>query len=166
MNIHIRIPQSVFMEAWDNLTSRHPFAFERVGFLSSSLSALDENNYLVLLKKFHPVPDPHYLEDESVGASISGEAIRAAMECGLRNKVGQIHAHIHDHFGQPTPSVIDAEGLPPLTKALATIVPSQASGFLIFSRDRACAEVQIPGQKGSIEATAITIVGFPIRRLK
>ncbi len=166
MKIEIRIPDAVRAEAMKDLARPHPFAFERVGFLATKTVLLGPEHHLVLVTGYHPVPDEHYIDDDSVGACIGGEAIRAAMQRVIDDDKGQLHVHLHDHAGPTEPSFTDRKGLPPVVRSLATVGPNQASGYLIFSADSAWAELRIPGVTAPLPATKITSVGFPLLFLK
>lgn len=166
MKVEIRIPGAIRAEAMKDLARPHPFAFERVGFLATRTTLLGPDHHLVLVTGYHPVPDEHYVDDDSVGACIGGEAIRAAMQQVIDEGTGQVHVHLHDHTGPTGPSFTDRKGLPPVVRSLATVGPNQASGYLIFSADSAWAELQVPGSPTPVLATKITSVGFPLLFLK
>ncbi|GAB1488620.1 hypothetical protein MASR2M8_10660 [Opitutaceae bacterium] len=166
MKIEIRIPGAVRAEAMQDLARPHPFAFERVGFLATKTILLSPEHHLVLVTGYHPVPDEHYIEDDSVGACIGGKAIRAAMQRVIDDGRGQLHVHLHNHAGPTGPSFTDRKGLPPVVRSLATVGPNQASGYLIFSVDCAWAELRVPGVVAPMPATKITSVGFPLLFLK
>jgi hypothetical protein len=166
MKVEIRIPGAIRAEARKDLARPHPFALERVGFLSTKTVLLSPHHHLVLVTGYHPVPDEHYIDDDSVGACISGVAIRAAMQRTIDDGTGQLHVHLHDHAGPTGPSFTDRKGLPPVVRSLATVGPNQASGYLIFSADTAWAELRVPGVATPVLATKITSVGFPLLFLK
>lgn len=166
MKIEIRIPSTIRAAAMKDLTRPHPFAFERVGFLAATTTLLGPDHHLVLVTGYHSVPDEHYIDDDSVGACIGGEAIRAAMQRVIDEAKGQLHVHLHDHAGPTGPSFTDRKGLPPVVRSLATVGPNQASGYLIFSLDAAWAELRVPGVAAPVLATKITSVGFPLLFLK
>lgn len=166
MKIEIRIPGAIRAEVLADLARPHPFAFERVGFLSAASALLGIDHYLVLVTGYNPVPDDHYIDDDTVGACISGTPIRAAMQRVLDEGKGQIHVHLHDHEGPTGPSSTDRRGLPPIVRSLAAVGPRQASGYLIFSADSAWAELRVPDVGVPVLATKITSVGFPLLFLK
>jgi hypothetical protein len=166
MKVEIRIPGAIWTAAVADLARPHPFAFERVGFLSSASALLGPDHHLVLITKYHTVPDQHYLDDRSVGACIGSDAIRSSMQRVLDERTGQLHVHLHDHRGPTGPSRTDRKGLPPIVRSLATIGPGQASGYLILSADHAWAEMRVPGVNTPVLVTKITSVGFPLLFLK
>jgi hypothetical protein len=166
MKVEIRIPSTIRAEAMKDLARPHRFAFERVGFLATRTTLLGPDHHLVLVTGYHPVPDEHYIDDDSVGACIGGDAIRAAMQRVIDEGNGQLHVHLHDHTGPTGPSSTDRKGLPPVVRSLATVGPSQASGYFILSSDSAWAELRVPGVAEPVPATKITSVGFPLLFLK
>lgn len=166
MKVELRIPGAIRAEAMKDLARPHPFAFERVGFLATTTTLLGPDYRIVLITGYHSVPDEHYIDDDSVGACIGSEAIRAAMQRVIDEGKGQLHVHLHDHAGPTGPSFTDREGLPPVVRSLATVGPNQASGYLIFSIDSAWAELRVPGVAKPVLATKITSVGFPFLFLK
>ena len=166
MNVEIRIPGALYCEAFEDLRRPHPHAYERVGFFSSAVKLLNPQHCLVLLNRYHSVADEHYLEDPTIGALIGVESITAAMQRTLSERSGQFHVHIHEHCGEPRPSVDDIKGLPPVVRSLSATAPKQASGYLILSRDRAWSEAIVPGQAEPIIATKISVVGFPMKFLR
>lgn len=166
MKVEIRIPGTLYEEMFADLLRPHPHAFERVGFLSSSIKKLSPTHHLVILGRYHSVPDDDYLEDPTVGASIGSRAITAAMQRSLSESSGQFHVHIHQHEGEPYPSNDDKAGLPPIVSSLSATSPAQASGYLIFSADSAWSELILPTSGAPCLATKISVVGFPIRFLK
>jgi len=166
MNVTIRISQKLYADALLDLRRPHPFAYERIGFFSSSTVQLDTENYLVFLTDFHSIPDEHYVENPEVGACIGTEAIRAAMQRSLKFNKGQLHTHIHGHAGRPRPSKDDLEGVPPITRSLSLTSPGQTSGYLILSQDSAWAELHLAKTGLTAEADKITVPGFPLQFLR
>jgi hypothetical protein len=165
MNVEIRMPSRLRSVAMTDLSRPHPFAFERVGFFSAVTSRLGPDHVTVLFTDYHVVPDDHYRDDGDVGASIGSDAICQALDRALSLGRGQFHVHVHNHRGIPRPSSTDREGLPPLVRSLSVADPSEASGYLIFSRDSVWAEVVLEDLGKPTEATKFTSVGFPTRRL-
>jgi hypothetical protein len=165
MKVEIRMPTALHAEAMADLMRPHPFALERVGFLSANCSWLASNHVVVLLSEYHPVPDEHYRDDDDAGASIGSDAICDALARILHSGRGQFHVHVHEHRGVPFPSRVDRIGLPPMVKSFAITAPSQASGYLILSKDSAWAEVFALNFTQPLPATKITCVGFPFQRL-
>ncbi|MDE5442527.1 hypothetical protein GWG65_13925 [Bradyrhizobium sp. CSA207] len=77
-----------------DLSRRHPFAHERVGFITAR-AAQGHDHLVVLAEDYHPVADNDYVPDPSVGAMIGQEALRKALELALLKPVGVFHVHLH-----------------------------------------------------------------------
>lgn len=77
-----------------DLMREHPFAHERIGFITVRAAAAVD--HLVLLAEdYYPVADEDYVDDPRVGARIGQEALRKALNLALLNPVGVFHVHMH-----------------------------------------------------------------------
>lgn len=106
MKIIFRATETFMASVRKDLARPHSFADERVGFIS--VRATFSGQALVLLAQdYYPVADEDYLQDSSVGALISQEALRKALEIALLNPVGIFHVHMHFFPGRLWFSQID-----------------------------------------------------------
>lgn len=142
-----------------DLRRLHPFAFERIGFLSLASGNLENGHALLLGLEYHPVPDDQYVADAMVGARIGTEAIRGAIGRVLRTGRGLLHVHLHDHVGQPGFSWQDQAEQPRLISSFVNADPTVAHGMLVLSRTSAAAWIWLPGDSGPTVPEQITIVG-------
>lgn len=95
MTVLFRATTDFMARVRSDLARKHPFAHERVGFIT--VRAAQGLEHLVLLADgYYPVADEDYLRDPSVGAMIGQEALRKALEVALLNPVGVFHVHMHD----------------------------------------------------------------------
>lgn len=95
MTVLFRATDDLMSRIRSDLSRRHPFAYERVGFLT--VRAAQGHDHLVLLAdEYYPVADEDYIPDPRVGAMISQEALRKALELALLKPVGVFHIHMHD----------------------------------------------------------------------
>lgn len=140
--IKFRIPRSIRCMMLEDLRRPHPWSFERVGFLFTKSKLLNSQTLLIIAIEYVPVGDTDYIEDESVGARISSNAIRQAMQGSLNKKSGCFHVHLHDHRGIPKPSFTDIEGLPGVVRSLSNVASRQANGILILSKNAFFSKVQ------------------------
>jgi|SRR6185312_1940276 len=99
MNIIYRATEELMQRVRHDLVRKHPFAEERVGFISVK-AAKTEKGILLLADNYFPVADSDYLYDNSVGAMMGPEAIRKALNIALLNPVGIIHVHMHFYPGR------------------------------------------------------------------
>jgi len=69
-----------------DLRRPHPFAHERVGFISAKAGALPAGGLTVMGVDYHPVDDDHYLNDPSIGAMMGSAAISRTLEIAYGTK--------------------------------------------------------------------------------
>src|ERR1700739_3927488 len=128
----LKVPYKLLFEALDDLERPHPFASERVGFFSFRLSG-DPEEPLLICYDYHPVPDDHYLQDDTCGACIGSEPIRAAMQRALTFGSGQLHVHMHRRVGASDPSATDLASGPGLCRSFANANPQIPHGWAVIS---------------------------------
>lgn len=95
MTVLFRTTADFMVRVRSDLLRRHPFAHERVGFITVR-AAQGRERLVLLANEYYPVADEDYLRDPSVGAMIGQEALRKALEIALLNPVGVFHVHMHD----------------------------------------------------------------------
>lgn len=145
-----------------DLRRPHPFAAERVGFVSCRVGELKRSGLIVLAHDYHPVDDSDYLDDPTVGAMMGPGAIRKALQFAYNNEAGMFHVHIHDHRGQPRPSSIDLREAAKFVPDFWHVRPHMPHGILILSRDSATGLCWYPGKSKPMGITRFRIVGRPI----
>lgn len=165
MNLTIRIAGTVYEEALADLQRPHPFAYERIGFFSAATALAGAAETIVLLARYHVIPDGHYLRDSTCGARIGTEAIRVARQRILDEDLGGFHVHLHSHSGVPGPSVTDLRETPRLIHSFASVGPKLVHGAIILTDDRAWSSVLLPGAADFVLPSKITTAGFPLRLL-
>jgi len=106
MKLLLRATNRFLDEVRRDLRRPHPFAAERVGFVTTR-AARGHDHMVLIAQAYHPVADADYLDDPRVGAMMGSEAIRKALEIALRLPVGMFHIHLHDHEGDPGFSAVD-----------------------------------------------------------
>jgi hypothetical protein len=106
MSVLFRATDDFMASVRADLTRPHPFAHERVGFISVR-AAQGLEDIVLLAQDYHPVGDTEYLNDPTVGAMMGQEALRQALEIALLNPVGLFHVHMHTLPGRLWFSQID-----------------------------------------------------------
>jgi hypothetical protein len=165
MKVQVRIPLALYEAARADLARPHPFAAERVGFFSTALGLSEGKHAFVLLTRYIPIPDEQYVNDPGAGARIGAAAIRTAIQRVLDEDSGQLHVHVHEHYGPPRPSLMDSRETPRLIESLAAAGPGSAHGAIILSQDGAWARIWLPGLARPLAASRISVVGAPLRFL-
>lgn len=161
--VRMRIPGKLMMQMLTDLQRPHPFAAERVGFLSVGIGTGEDGEVLVIGGEYRAAGDHDYLRDDNVGARIGAEAIREALQWALASGRGIFHVHMHPHYGVPNFSFTDATELPHLAEAIRRGAPAAPHGMLVLSRDAANAWVWTSDQPAPCVPAQIAVVGRPMR---
>lgn len=132
MKVRFKITTTLLTSIRNDLQRRHPFAHERVGFISAGLSACG-SDLLVLARGYRPVRDDEYLRDPSVGAMMGADAIRRAMQWAMQDGVALFHVHTHGGRGVPGFSPIDLRENAKFVPDLFKVAPQCAHGAIVLS---------------------------------
>jgi hypothetical protein len=165
MNVEVRLTGSLHQEILGDLARPHPFAAERVGFVGARMGSVADGGFLVLLSRYHPIPDDQYVEDQTVGARIGRDALSWAMQAvyhGRPAREGVFHVHVHDHPGQPRMSRVDRCEIPRLVPGFQSVGRDAAHGIVLLSRDHGAAWVWLPGSKEVVAAGRVSVIGKPL----
>jgi hypothetical protein len=163
MNWTLRITQELISTIRSDLRRPHPFAAERVGFAVGVTENAGAAHRLILLNAYTPVSEDHYLDDPSVGARISGAAIRNSMQLAMTENRCVFHVHMHDHRGRPSFSRVDLRDTPRIVQSLCAAQPLQAHGALLLSSDTVTAAVWLPGSDTASFPGKVIVVGEPMQ---
>lgn len=165
MTAEIRISRRFVENIQRDLRRRHPFAHERVGFLSCRTAALENDDVLLMPVAYHPLRDDEYMMSEEAGAMMNEHAIGTAMQLAYKDRVSIIHVHEHGHPGKPGFSQIDVSEGRLFMPDFFNASPNQPHGLMVLSHDYANALVWRAGQDGDTFAS-VTIVGAPMRFIR
>lgn len=163
--VQIRMTGALYDRIHQDLARPHPFAAERVGFAFGRMGTLADEGRLVLLTRYHSLPDDQYIEDETVGARIGSDALTWAMQAvyhGRPNREGIFHVHVHPRAGRTGMSRTDAREIPKLMPGFQSVGQMAAHGIIILSRDHGAGWVWLPGRKEGVAAHAISVIGKPL----
>ena len=160
MNALLKIPRSLLSIALADLERPHPYAAERVGFLSFRQST-HRNKPILLCYDYHSISDSHYMHDGSCGARIGGEAIRHAMGRAFRDQSGQLWIHAHARRGCPAASRIDLQEGPKVAQSVLNAQPKAFQGWSVISENGICG--QVLAMDGTVyEMADLSVVGWPM----
>ncbi len=161
MTVQVKITEQLRDRVFADLLRPHPFAAERVGFISCR-PAVAGSGVLLLASGFHAVADDDYLPDLRVGAMMGSAAIRKALQLAYGEQISMLHVHLHDHLGQPGFSRTDLRETEKFVPDFFHVRPELPHGALILSRDSAVARCWMEKARRPIWADKITIVGSPL----
>lgn len=160
--VRIRLSKVLVEEMKADLRRPHPFAAERVGFLSVATGRGEGGEFLVLGLEYRPVAEDHYFEDSHVGVKIGVGAIREVVDRVRLGGRGVFHVHLHEHRGAPAFSYTDRREQPRLVESLRRLGGHVPHGMLVLSDDSASAWIWLPGASTRVRPKMITIVGYPM----
>ncbi len=160
--ILIRIPSSLLSQIKKDLNKPHAFAFERIGFISSTHKLLKNGNIIICMFAYRHIPDDQYIDDQEVGARINSNAIRESLQGILDTKNGCFHAHCHQSSIKPEFSTIDLEDNPEIIKSFSYADGSQVHGMILFGKEKINALVKLPGESTLRKVDKIVVVGSPL----
>lgn len=161
-HIILKIPKSTYELIKKDLDRSHPFAFERVGFLSTKMTRADEDFVVVTATGYTPIEDDDYIDDEEVGAKINEHSIHQAMRKILSSQHGCLHVHLHKHKGPTHPSFTDLSSLPQVAKAFHNANPETACGYLILSEDSFFCNMSVTSEFKLSPVSQVSVVGSPM----
>jgi hypothetical protein len=165
MKTHIKMTGELHATILRDLTRQHPFAAERVGFVFGRLGSLADGGRLVLLTRYHSIPDGQYVEDDTVGARIGSEALTWAMQAvyhGRPAREGIFHIHLHGHQGEAGMSATDRREIPKLIPGFQSVGRDAGHGIIILSLDHGSGWVWVQGSDEPAYAECISVIGAPI----
>lgn len=166
MKIIVKLTGQLYDKILQDMERPHPFAAERIGFVSGRLGTLVDGKRLVVLTRYYPIEDSAYVADPKVGARIGCEAITRALHVayhGRPSREGVFHLHLHAHNGHPGMSGTDRREIPPMVSSFRSVGPDAPHGIIILSLNGGAAWVWMPADEQPIEAVSWSVVGSPIR---
>ncbi len=161
MTIHFKMTKRLRDVTIHDLVRPHPFAAERVGFLSCKPAA-SPSGLLILAESFHPVADEDYLPDLAVGAMMGPDAIRKALSFAYNHPSCTFHVHLHNHKGLPAFSKIDLRESAKFVPDFFNVRPNLPHGALILSRNSGVGRCWCRSAEPRTWISRITFVGSPM----
>ena len=165
MRLHIKLTGALYDQIKEDLVRPHPFAAERVGFVFGRIGSLGDGGKLILLTRYHTIPDAHFVDDPAVGARIGPDAMTWAMQEVYRRRPareGIFHIHLHGHDGETGMSGTDAREIPAMIPGFRSVGRDAAHGIIILSCNHGSGWVWLPGDKQLREAARISVIGAPV----
>lgn len=164
MKVEIKLTGHLYKEIIEDLTRLHPFAAERVGFVLGRSSSFKDGR-LLILTRYHSVPDDEYIEDPRVGARIGRSSLTWAMQAvyhGRPIREGIFHVHLHHHKGETKMSSVDVCEIPKLIPGFQSVGREAPHGIIILSLNHGSAWIWLPGKTEPVCADRISVIGTPI----
>jgi hypothetical protein len=137
MKSSVRIAESLLSAIHLDLSRSHPFAGERVGFMTCDIAARSHIGFSLIARAWHPVADEDYLSDSTVGATIGPAAFRKILERIYGIPQSLFHVHRHEHRGSPRFSPIDARSMRDFVPGFFNACRDRPHGAIVLSLDSA-----------------------------
>lgn len=115
----------------------HPFAYERVGFLTTGASWTLAGDLVLLCRDYLPVADEDYERSSTVGARIGTNAMRKALQAAYRHRSTILHIHTHRGMGRPDFSSVDLHSAGEFVPGFFNALPQMPHGIVVLSNDSA-----------------------------
>ena len=163
MNVRFKITTSLLTAVRTDLRRPHPFAYERVGFLSAGMST-SSDGLLVLAREYRPVRDDEYLPDPSVGAMMGPDAIRRALQWAMQDAVALFHVHTHGGQGIPKFSSVDLRENAKFVPDFFKVAPQCAHGAIVLSDTAAHGQLWLARSQLHQFMASFVEVGVPLRK--
>lgn len=162
MKLTLKITKQLLVDIRHDLARQHPFAHERVGFISAGLSSMGPD-ILMLARAYRPVADDEYLNDPSVGAMMGPEAIRKALQWAMEEGHAMLHVHTHGGHGVPGFSSVDLRENAKFVPDFHKVAPKSAHGALVLSDTAARGQVWLNRSRSPVPIDAFVETGASLR---
>ncbi len=166
MKISFRITRELLARIHADLSRPHPFAAERVAFISCGVAAVLNNGLMLLAEAHHPVSDDNYIDNPRAGATIGSAAFRTALQLAYNQRISMFHVHRHEHRGMPHFSSIDLRESARFMPDFWKVRPDHPHGVLVLSHDSMAGLCWYPGQKTPIPVESFSLVGQPTSTIR
>ena len=164
MKVIFKMTQTLLSEIRSDLRRPHPYAAERVGFISCRAGRLKEG-IIILAGRYHPLADERYEEHSWAGAMIDAIAFRDAMQYTFETRASMFHVHLHDWPGRPRFSAVDDRESRKFVPGFSNVTPGMPHGAIVLSADAAVGRCWVPENRTPLEIEQFVFIGAPIRKV-
>lgn len=158
-----KIPSSLVETIHVNFSTPHPFAYERIGFITVGFG-VQTNGVVGVAQSYYPVKDEHYIPDEYIGAAYNDQAIRDITSLAYQLQTGIFHIHAHYGSKRLQFSEVDEESASSLIPSLFSYSPNALHGVLLVNEESISGRYWKSASDGPHTIDKIVSVGHPIRR--
>jgi hypothetical protein len=137
MKAAFKITASLLSSVRSDLARTHPFAYERVGFLTAGCAWTSGGDLLVVTRGYLPVEDDDYVMTDAVGAQINTNAMRQGVQAAYRSSSALFHVHTHGGRGTPGFSRVDLRSGVEFVPSFFHLIPTMPHGLIVLSDDSA-----------------------------
>jgi len=164
MKATFKLPGPALNEVQIDLQRRHPFAHERVGFLTAGVVETGDSNLILLAREYQKIDDDDYLSDSRVGAMIGAKAMRKALQMAYATKSALFHVHAHGGSGIPNFSSIDLKESQKFVPSFFNVIPQMPHGVIVLSNDSARGLLWFSADRPAVNVSAFREIGAPLKK--
>lgn len=161
MSTSFRIERRLLDEVHRDLSRPHAYAHERVGFIACATAQVPAG-MLLLAQQYLPVADGDYVNARHVGAMMSSDAIRKALQHAYVNRAAMLHVHRHGHRGQPRFSAVDLSEAARFVPDFFKVRRGVPHGIVVLSMDSMAGLVWDPESKTPEPIVETAVIGRPL----
>lgn len=165
MKYYLRIQPRLLSDIREDLSRPHPFAAERVGFVSCRAAKSEDGSLIIYAYGYEAVADNDYMRGGYAGATIGPDAIRRALEIAFeegKRKVSIFHIHSHIGGGIPGFSLLDQREQKKFVPDFFHSAPNIPHGALLLNEEAIYGNVWTNEKSGPIPFNTIMSVGSPV----
>lgn len=166
MNIDLRLTRDLLNDIHADLSRPHPYAGERVAFVSCRPVPLRNDSLALLGLELHPVTDDDYEHDNTVGAMLGAGAFRRILQVAYNTQVSMLHVHRHEHSGKPWFSDLDLSEARKYVPDFWKVRAGFPHGILVLSHDSATGLIWVPETRTQTRLSRISVIGAPIQEMR
>lgn len=163
MTITLKIDGRLLDQVRQDLRRPHPFAYERVGFLTAGASASGRDLTLAV-RGYMPVEDGDYERDPRVGAKIGSGAMRKAVQAAYRPAATLLHIHTHGGHGRPGFSGVDLDSADTFVPGFFETTPRMPHGLIVLSDNSARGLLWLDGARRPHDIDTFIRIDAPMQR--
>lgn len=163
MKVTLKIDGRLLDEIRQDLARPHPFAHERVGFLTAGVAAI-AGGLTMIVRDYRPVEDEDYELDRRVGAKIGSAAMRKAVQSAYRPPAALLHIHTHGGRGQPDFSQVDLNSAQSFVPGFFETTPRMPHGLLVLSDNSARGLLWVADGRAPLNIDFFTRIDAPLQR--
>jgi hypothetical protein len=164
MKATVKITGAMLDSVRADLSRRHAFAWERVGFLTAAATATPDG-LLLTVRDYLPVADGDYERDPRVGAKIGSAAMRKAIQAAYRPQLALLHIHTHGGYGTPGFSRTDLESAHEFVPGFFGPIPKMPHGLIVLSNNAASGLLWLRSDRDAVKISEFIRVGAPYQRV-
>lgn len=161
MMVAFKITTALLQDVRKDLHRPHPFAHERVGFISAGVSSF-RDGLILLAREYRTVPDTQYLRSHEVGAMMGPHAIRDALQWAMQTGSALFHVHTHRGRGIPQFSGVDFRENGKFVPDFFKVAPQCPHGAIVLSDSAARGHVWLGRQAVPLDVTQFCEVGVAL----